>query len=174
MLQSVGARRIAGSPAIRYTPLFRFISARRAVAARRSNISWRSEVPISVRSRSLRFAAALSVALIAQAAFAQPPAPTKNWQNGEYPMYEAATKEAQPVKRLDLLEAWKQKFPKTDYEDVRQQAYLQTYSQVMTSAYSSQDPQVWAAGGKSADAVMSNFDTLFSFKPTEVSDADWA
>jgi hypothetical protein len=131
-------------------------------------------VLVSVRSRSLRIAAALSVALIAQAAFAQPPAPAKNWQTGEYDMYQAILKEQQPVKRLEMLDGWKQKFPKTDYEDIRQQAYLQTYSQVMTAAYSSQDTQVWAAGLKSADAVMSNFDMLFSFKPAEVSDADWA
>src|SRR5258708_2709472 len=89
-------------------------------------------------------------------------------------MYQAILKEQQPVKRLEMLDGWKQKFPKTDYEDIRQQAYLQTYSQVMTAAYSSQDPQVWAAGLKSAEAVTSNFDTLFSFKPAEVSDADWA
>ena len=119
-------------------------------------------------------AAVFSASLITQVAIAQPPAPTKAWKDGEYPMYEAASKETQPGKRLDLLDAWKQKFPSTDYEDVRQQAYLQTYSQALTAAYSTQDAQQLALAVKSASAVMSNLDGLFAYKPADVSDADWA
>jgi len=73
-----------------------------------------------------------------------------------------------------MIDAWKQKFPTSEYEDIRQQAYLQTYSAAMTAAYSSTDPQVLATAVKSANAVMSNLDTLFSFKPAEAKDDEWA
>jgi hypothetical protein len=118
--------------------------------------------------------AAVLGAFMVQVAFAQPPAQNKVWKEGEYPMFEAATKEAQPGKRLDLIDAWKQKFPASDYEDIRQQAYLQTYSGAMAAAYASQDAQVLALGSKSANAVLSNWDTLIANKPAEMSDADWA
>src|SRR5579884_1211354 len=55
------------------------------------------------------------------------PAQGKNWQPGEYDMYQAITKETQPAKRLELLDAWKAKVPNSDYSDVRNQAYLQAY-----------------------------------------------
>jgi hypothetical protein len=141
-------------------------------------------VLVSVRSCSLMLAAVFSASLITQVAIAQPPAPQppapqpaadkKVWKTDEYPMYESASKETQPGKRLELLDAWKQKFPASDYEDVRQQAYLQTYSQALTAAYSTQDAQQLALAVKYANAVTSNLDGLFAYKPADVSDADWA
>ena len=125
-----------------------------------------------VRYRSLTIAAVLGASLIAQVAFAQPA--QKNWQPGEYDVYQAITKEQQPGKRLEMIDAWKQKFPTSEYEDIRQQAYLQTYSAAMTAAYTSTDPQVWATAAKASNAVMSNLDTLFSFKPAEAKDDEWA
>lgn len=120
---------------------------------------------------------ALAASIAGQAVLAQAPAQApagKTWQPGEYDIYTPITKETQPAKRLELLDGWKQKFPKSDYDDVRQQAYLQTYSQILTGAYSTQNAEQLALAAKVAAEVLSNLDSLFANKPAQVSDADWA
>ena len=110
-----------------------------------------------------------------QAVSAQPAAPSKQvWKNGEYDVYKAIPTEKDPGKRLDLLDAWKQKFPESDFAEIRQQAYLQTYSQILTAAYSTQNADQLALASKVAATVLSNLDALFADKPAKVSDADWA
>ena len=111
-----------------------------------------------------------------QVVWAQTPAPAqeKKWQTGEYDMYQAITKEAQPGKRLELLDAWKAKVPNSDYADVRKQAYLQAYSQILTAAYSTQNADQLALASKVSGDVLANLDSLFANKPATVSDADWA
>jgi hypothetical protein len=116
---------------------------------------------------------ALAASIAGQAAFAQAPA-GKQWKPGEYEIYEPITKETQPAKRLELLDGWKQKFPTSDYSDVRQQAYLQTYSQILTGAYSTQNADQLALASRVAADVLANLDSLFASKPEKVSDADWA
>jgi hypothetical protein len=120
---------------------------------------------------------ALAATIAGQAVFAQAQAPApggKQWKPGEYEIYEPITKETQPAKRLELLDGWKQKFPTSDYADVRQQAYLQTYSQILTAAYSTQNADQLALASKVAADVLANLDQLFASKPEKVSDTDWA
>jgi hypothetical protein len=116
---------------------------------------------------------ALAASLAGQTAFAQAPA-GKQWKPGEYEIYAPITKETQPAKRLELLDGWKQKFPTSDYNDVRQQAYLQTYSQILTGAYTTQNAEQLTLAAKVAADVLANLDALFANKPEKVSDADWA
>lgn len=61
-------------------------------------------------------------------ASAQPGA--KNWKDAaEYDMYSAVVKETDPKKKIALLNAWKDKYPNTDYKTERLQLYLQAYQQ---------------------------------------------
>ena len=123
-------------------------------------------------SLSLIAVAAL-ISLAGPACYAQAPAQGKQqWKDGEYAVYEPISKETQPAKRLELLNVWKEKFPSSDYDALRRQLYLQTYSQVLTAAYSPQaQPD---AATKAAQDALANLDDLFSKKPEQVSDADWA
>lgn len=140
---------------------------------------------VTPRSRSFFAVAAIITLIAGQAVFAQPPAGQtppgqapaaggKTWQTGEYEVYEPITKETVPAKRLELLDAWKQKFPKSDYDDIRRQGYLQTYSQILTAAYSTQDQTQLALAAKVAADVLANLDSLFGAKPPNISDTDWA
>jgi hypothetical protein len=129
----------------------------------------------------------------------------KNWKDrAEYDLYNSIAHEQDPKKRLDLLDQWTQKYPKTDFEELRTQAYLGTYGPL-----SQQDPSVrpkaieyfkkalstdpknvtalyWLAinapeaGGASpspdqiADAETAGNGLLQAQKPAATSDADWA
>jgi hypothetical protein len=77
----------------------------------------------------------------AQAAGAQQPAQggqQKNWKDrAEYDLYNSIAHEQDPQKRLDLLDQWTQKYPSTDFEDLRTQTYLGTYGPL-----SQKDPAV--------------------------------
>jgi tetratricopeptide (TPR) repeat protein len=56
--------------------------------------------------------------------------PQKNWKDAaEYDMYSAVVKETDPKKKIALLNAWKDKYPATDYKTERLQLYLQAYQQ---------------------------------------------
>jgi tetratricopeptide (TPR) repeat protein len=134
----------------------------------------------------------------------QPAAGAKNWKDrGEYDLYNSIAHEQDAKKRLDLLDQWTQKYPKTDFEDLRTQAYLGTLGPL-----SQQDPSVrqkavdyfkkaiatdpknftalyWLAitapevGGASpspeqiADAETAGNGLLQAQKPATTSDADW-
>jgi hypothetical protein len=140
----------------------------------------------------------------APAAGAQP-AKQKNWKDrAEYDLYNSIAHETDPKKRLDLLDQWTQKYPNTDFEDLRKQAYLGTLGPL-----SQQDPTVrqktvdyckkvlsadpknftalyWLAinapetGGASpspdqiADAETAGNGLLQAQKPPSTSEADWA
>lgn len=83
-------------------------------------------------------AAAVAVALASPAvvwtafvpaaqAQAQPAAQTKNWKDrAEYDLYVSISKEPDLKKRLDLIDSWQQKYPVSDYADVRQQFLVAT------------------------------------------------
>ena len=74
-------------------------------------------------------AAATLVALMsAQAAFGQAPAaPQKTWKDGEYDLANPALTDPNAQTRLAKLDAWKSKFPASDFEAERRQTYLATY-----------------------------------------------
>lgn len=53
----------------------------------------------------------------------------KNWKDrAEYDLYDAITKDTSPQTRLEKLNQWKEKYPKTDFIDLRQTAFLTTYA----------------------------------------------
>jgi len=62
-----------------------------------------------------------------QAAQGQTAQPAKQYKEGEYEAYNAVVKETDPKKKLALLDAWKQKYPQTDYKKDRLLHYLDTY-----------------------------------------------
>jgi hypothetical protein len=101
-------------------------------------------------TKSAGASAALAVALAGPAfissSYAQAPAASQqpagqnkpNWKDrAEYDLYNSIAHEKDPKKRLDLLDQWTQKYPKTDFESLRQQAYLGTLGPL-----SQQDPSV--------------------------------
>jgi hypothetical protein len=65
----------------------------------------------------------------AQAA-AAPQAPKRQYKdNGEYDLYSQAFKDAQtPAKQIQDLETWAQKYPESDYKDIRTGMLVQAYS----------------------------------------------
>ena len=68
----------------------------------------------------------------AQGGQAQPQKKVKD--QGEYDIFNAVTKEADPKKKLELLSQWKQKYPESDYKEDRLLITLQTYTQLGQAA----------------------------------------
>jgi tetratricopeptide (TPR) repeat protein len=63
--------------------------------------------------------------LCAAGAFAQA---QKNWKDrAEYDLYDSILKEQNANTKLGLLQQWKEKYPASDYKDVRGQLIVQTY-----------------------------------------------
>jgi len=59
----------------------------------------------------------------------QPKGP--QWKDqAEYDMYSAVVKETDPKKKLALINAWKDKYPETEYKLARLQLYLNAYQQL--------------------------------------------
>lgn len=128
----------------------------------------------------------------AQAASGSSQAPQKNWKDrAEYDLYESITNETTPAKRLELLNSWKEKYPSSEFDDVRLQVMMATYAQMgrqgdalkiageilakdpnnlqalssaLTSIFSAQNPtpEQLAIADKAANQVLSNADTLFA------------
>lgn len=140
----------------------------------------------------LALAAVITVAVTDRPVFAQAAqGAQKNWKDrAEYDLYEAITKETAPAKRLELLNQWKEKYPSSEFNDVRQQVFMATYAQVgrpadalnlageilstdamnlqalstaLTSIFSVQKPtpDQLGAAEKAANQVTQNLDTLF-------------
>ncbi|HTM51128.1 MAG TPA: hypothetical protein VL285_20675 [Bryobacteraceae bacterium] len=72
------------------------------------------------------------LALASGAVRAQTPAKQPQWKDGqaEYALYEQVTKAPDAAKRLAALDAWKQKYPESDFKQQRLVAYLATYTQL--------------------------------------------
>src|SRR5205823_14759011 len=69
----------------------------------------------------------------AQATAAQQPAGQgqKNWKDrAEYDLYIKITQTQDPKARLQLLNDWQQKYPKTDFDAERSQAFVATLGQI--------------------------------------------
>ncbi|MGA8028894.1 MAG: hypothetical protein WB992_17265 [Bryobacteraceae bacterium] len=61
----------------------------------------------------------------------QQPATTKNWKDrAEYDLYVKITQTTDPKARLDLLNSWQDKYPTTDYNQERLQAFMVTLNQL--------------------------------------------
>lgn len=141
----------------------------------------------------LALAAAVAIAVPHSPAFAQAAqGAQKNWKDrAEYDLYEQISKpDTAPAKRLELLNQWKEKYPASDFADVRQGVYMTTYAQMgragdaitsacevlakdpsnlqalsttLTSVFSLQNgtPDQLGCADKAAQQVVSNADTLF-------------
>jgi tetratricopeptide (TPR) repeat protein len=124
----------------------------------------------------------------------------KNWKDrAEYDLYNAIVKEQNLTQKITLLNSWKEKYPTSDYAQERLQFYLQTYFGLnqpdkviatanemlqhdpknLTALYylalsmprlTKPSPDDLSAGEKAANGLISN---LESFRPPNVSDADW-
>lgn len=70
-----------------------------------------------------------SVPMFGQAAAPSSQKPQKNWKDrAEYDLYVAIGKDTDPKTRLQKLDQWQQKYPKTDWEEERQTIFLTTYA----------------------------------------------
>lgn len=66
-----------------------------------------------------------------QQASGQSAQPQKNWKDrGEYDLYMKITQTQDPKQRLELLKTWTDKYPQTDFQAERNQAYIGTLGQV--------------------------------------------
>lgn len=55
----------------------------------------------------------------------------KNWKDrAEYDLYESITKEQNPTTKLGLLNSWKEKYPASEYKDMRAALVMDTYRQL--------------------------------------------
>ncbi len=82
-----------------------------------------------------------------QAAGQQPAAtsdqPKKNWKDrAEYDLYMKMAQTKDPKERLQLLNTWKDKYPQTDYETERDQAYVATLAQIAQTDPSQRQPLI--------------------------------
>jgi hypothetical protein len=81
-----------------------------------------------------RFAKAfLGVAVLIGIAVVAPAQDKKpEWKDGqtEYNLYDAANKATDPAKKIAALDAWKAKYPESDFKDMRLASYLATYQQL--------------------------------------------
>ncbi len=136
---------------------------------------------------------------------AQTPATTntgqKNWADrAEYDLYDAITKDTNAQSRLEKLNQWKEKYPNTQFIDLRQTAYLTTYAalnKIPEALNAAKDiiardpkdfaalyytalltPQLLAANITPTPDQLSAAESaanaiLAGAKPASVSDADW-
>jgi tetratricopeptide (TPR) repeat protein len=85
-------------------------------------------VSLSVRTQP---AAAQQPPAQQPAAAGQPAGKGPQWKDqAEYDMYSAVVKETDPKKKLALINAWKEKYPQTEYKLARLQLYLNAYQQL--------------------------------------------
>ena len=145
-----------------------------------------------VTNRKTLITLALATAMVAgsQPAFSQAAQP--NWKDrAEFDLYDAITKEAQPAKRIDLLNQWKEKYPTSEFANVRLQVFTQSYQQagrcgeaissanellgkdannltalntILTCIFTTQNPtpDQLASADRAANQVLSNINTLFA------------
>jgi tetratricopeptide (TPR) repeat protein len=82
--------------------------------------------------------------------------PAQNWKDrAEYDLYNAIAKEQDPSKRLPLLNSWKEKYPTSDFAQLRQGLFLQTYAALR------QPEKVITAGNEALQANPNDFTALY-------------
>jgi tetratricopeptide (TPR) repeat protein len=122
----------------------------------------------------------LSVSVLPIAARAQAPAAAKApaaKDQGEFDIANAADKEKDPVKKLDLLHQWEQKYPDSDFKGMREVNIAQAQSQIaakaLTAGTSAGDMDTAL---KAAQDLIDNIDKYLApdNKPANVTDAQWA
>ena len=77
---------------------------------------------------SKAFAVITVASVLCLGAFGQAQQPKRNWKDrAEYDLYESILKEKNPTKKLELINTWKSKYPKTDFEQERFLATVDAY-----------------------------------------------
>jgi hypothetical protein len=150
-----------------------------------------------IKLATLALAAATTFFVTGQPVFAQAAQQSSQgsqpqWKDrAEYDLYDAISKETQAAKRLELLNQWKQKYPSSEFSNIRQQLYLVTYqemqnwpqvfatakeilnndpnnvtalSKLMSAIFvlQSPSPDDMAAAERAANNTLTNLDTLFA------------
>jgi hypothetical protein len=116
----------------------------------------------------------MGVLLITALGFAQEP---KVKDQAEYDLFNAITKETDPIKKQTLLDQWTDKYADTEFKKQRNYFYIDTYSKIAPLAVQpNSTPDQVAAGKKAANTVIEKADTLFSTenKLPNVTDDQWA
>jgi len=123
----------------------------------------------------------LSVSVLPIAARAQAPAaPAKApaaKDQGEFDIANAADKEKDPAKKLDLLHQWEQKYPDSDFKGMREVNIAQAESQIAAKALTAGAPAGdMDAAQKAAQDLIDSLDKYLApeNKPANVTDAQWA
>ncbi len=119
-----------------------------------------------------------ALTLMEGAAFAQAPAakaPAVKDQ-GEYDLTQAITKEKDPVKQMDLLRQWEQKYPDSDFKGMRSVQMAQSDSQIEAkSQQPGATPADMDAAQKAAQDLLENLDKYLAAenKPATATDDQW-
>jgi tetratricopeptide (TPR) repeat protein len=123
------------------------------------------ETHVFNRFAKVLLSAAVIIGIGVNAAVAQTPPKKPEWKDGqaEYTLYEAANKATAPAARLAALDAWKAKYPESDFKDMRLASYLATYQQLNQPAKMVEiAKEMLAADPKSLPALI----TLVQLTPT--------
>lgn len=103
-------------------------------------------------------------------------APAAGADQGEYDISQAVAKETDPVKKLDLLHQWEQKYPNSQYKGNRAVQIVQTESALFAKAQQANASAAdLDAAQKSAEDIVANLDNYLSpdNKPSGVTDDQW-
>ena len=132
----------------------------------------------------------------------QPPAKEPQWKDrAEYDLVDAITKDNNPQTKLEKLNEWKEKYPSTDFESLRQRTFLMTYASAgkVTDALNTaktmlaanpndfyalyytafETPMIAGTGSKATEDQLSTAEKAANAilnnptKPADVTDADW-
>jgi len=112
-------------------------------------------------------------ALRAQAPAAKAPAVK---DQGEYDLTQAVTKEKDPVKQMELLRQWEQKYPDSDFKGMRAVQMAQSDSQIEAkSQQPGATPADMEAAQKAAQDLLDNLDKYLApeNKPAQATDDQW-
>ncbi len=121
-----------------------------------------------------------AVCVLGTAARAQAPAPAAKApavkDQGEYDIAQAAGKETDPQKKLDLLRQWEQKYPDSDFKGQRMLQVASVESQIaLKAAQPNAPPADLDAGQKAAQDLVDNLNKYLAEenKPAAASDDQW-
>ncbi len=121
----------------------------------------------------------LALSVVPASAWAQAPAAAKQPQakdQGEYDIAQAAAKEADPQKKLDLLHQWEQKYPDSDFKGNRELQIAQAESQIAAKGLQPNAPAGdLDAAQKAAQDLVDNLGKYMApeNKPAQATDQQW-
>ena len=119
----------------------------------------------------------LALSLMGGAALAQAPAKAPAVKDqGEYDLTQAVTKEKDPVKQMELLRQWEQKYPDSDFKGMRAVQMAQSDSQIEAkSQQPGATPADMEAAEKAARDLLDNLDKYLAAenKPAAATDDQW-